>query len=297
MKSDQSRFGLSVAIATPFDESGAIQKDLLFSHADRSLANGCDSVTFFGTTGEGPSLTAAERAQIFNDAVTAGIAVDRMIAGVICNTVEEACRESANALDAGAKAVLLAPPHYFAGLEEDGIFGWYERVLVGLGSSARDIILYNIPSLTGVPVSIETITRLRDRFGSVIRGVKDSSGNWQNTKPLVETHHEIDVLVGDERHLAPAVRLGGAGAIGGLANLFPMQVRELTQGKDNDFISQLVELVISEQVIVAIKTLLAVQMSEPVWNNVRLPLTALTGARREALIARFETLKASFSID
>ncbi len=54
---------------------------------------------------------------------------------------------------------------------------------------------------------------------------------------------------------------------------------------------------ISEQVIVAIKTLLAVQMSEPVWNNVRLPLTALTGARREALIARFETLKASFSID
>lgn len=297
MKSDQSRFGLSVALATPFSESGAIEKDMLFSHADRCLENGCESVTFFGTTGEGPSLTAAERVQIFNDAATAGIAVDRMIAGVICNTVDDACRESANALEAGAKAVLLAPPHYFTGLEEEGIYGWYEGVLGRLGPSARDIILYNIPALTGVPLSIETITRLRDKFGPVIRGIKDSSADWQNTKPLVETHRDIDVLVGDERHLAAAVRLGASGAIGGLANLFPVQVRELTRGNDNEFIFRLVELVISEQVIVAIKTLLAAQFSEPVWNNVRLPLTGLTGARRENLVARFKTLKADFGID
>lgn len=297
MKSDQSRFGLSVALATPFSESGAIEKDMLFSHADRCLENGCESVTFFGTTGEGPSLTAAERVQIFNDAATAGIAVDRMIAGVICNTVDDACRESANALEAGAKAVLLAPPHYFTGLEEEGIYGWYEGVLGRLGPSARDIILYNIPALTGVPLSIETITRLRDKFGPVIRGIKDSSADWQNTKPLVETHRDIDVLVGDERHLAAAVRLGASGAIGGLANLFPVQVRELTRGNDNEFIFRLVELVISEQVIVAIKALLAAQFSEPVWNNVRLPLTGLTGARRENLVARFKTLKADFGID
>lgn len=291
MTPEADRFGMSVALATPFAPDGSVLHDKLFAHAKWCLANGCDSVTLFGTTGEGPSLTSEERLSAMAKAIEAGIPSERIVLGVIPTTVSDAIDETSAALEHNAKAVLLAPPFYFNGLSEDGIFQWYCAVLDALGTRARDIILYNIPSMTQVPVSIEMVGRLRERFGTVIRGVKDSSCDWSNTEPLVRAHGDIDILVGDERDLAPAVRLGGSGAIGGLANLFPSQVRDLVEGRDNKFISELVELVISEPVVCTIKTIIAHQKSDPDWARPRLPLLELSPSRQSEFIEELTALQ------
>lgn len=296
MKPEADRFGMSVALATPFGADGSVLHEKFFEHAKWCLANDCDSVTFFGTTGEGPSLTSEERRIAFKSALESGITPERIVLGVIPTTMADAILETGTALKAGAKAVLLAPPFYFNGLHEDGVFQWYCAVLDGLGTAARDIILYNIPSMTQVPVSINMITRLREKFGATIRGVKDSSCDWENTEPLVRAHGDIDVLVGDERDLAPAVRLGGSGAIGGLANLFPGQVRELVEGRDNAFISELVELVISEPVVCSIKAIIAHQKSDPDWLRPRLPLLALSQSKQLEFVERLDSLKRQHNI-
>lgn len=291
LKPEADRFGMSVALATPFAEDNLVDHGKLVSHARWCLDHGCDSITLFGTTGEGPSLTSQERLASLAKVLEAGISPEQVVLGVIPTTVSEAVKETAAALAQGTKAVLLAPPFYFNGLQEEGIFQWYSAVLDALGTNARDIILYNIPSLTQVSISIEMITRLKDKYGAVIRGVKDSSCDWSNTKPLVQAHGDIDILVGDERDLAPAVRLGGSGAIGGLANLFPSQVRDLVEGRDNSFISDLVELVISEPVVCSIKTIIAHQKSDADWLRPRLPLLGLTEQKQRQFIEKLTALQ------
>ncbi|MEP0519197.1 MAG: dihydrodipicolinate synthase family protein [Hyphomicrobiales bacterium] len=276
MKSEADRFGMSVALATPFAENSSVNHQELVLHARWCLEHGCDSVTLFGTTGEGPSLTSQERMEGLAVALEAGIMPEQIVLGVIPTTISEAVEETRTALVQNTKAVLLAPPFYFNGPSEDGVFLWYSAVLDALGSDARDIILYNIPSLTQVPISVELVSRLRKKYGRIIRGVKDSSCDWSITKPLVQTHGDIDILVGDERDLAPAVRIGGSGAIGGLANLFPAQVRDLVEGRDNKFITDLVELVVSEPVVSSIKAIIAHQKSDDSWSRPRLPLLGLT---------------------
>ena len=80
--------------------------------------------------------------------------------------------------------------------------------------------------MTGVPLSVDLIGRLKTAFPGVVAGVKDSSGEWQNTEKLLAAHGDLQILVGDERQLARAVRQGGAGTICGLANLMPGVVRK-----------------------------------------------------------------------
>lgn len=296
MNPKADRFGMSVALATPFGIDGSILHDKFYAHAKWCLANDCDSVTFFGTTGEGPSLTSDERWLAFKRAVESGISPEHIVVGVIPTTISDAIVETSRALNAGAKAVLLAPPFYFNGLHEDGVYEWFCAVLDGVGTTVRDIILYNIPSLTQVPVSIDMISRLRTKFGSAIRGVKDSSCDWGNTEPLVQAHSDIDILVGDERDLAPAVRLGGSGAIGGLANLFPAQVRDLVEGRDNTFITELVDLIVSEPVVCSIKAIIAHEKSDSDWLDPRLPLLALSQSKQMEFVDKLNILKLRHNI-
>lgn len=296
MKPEADRFGMSVALATPFGSDGSVHHDKLIEHANWCQNNGCDSVTLFGTTGEGPSLTSQERLSAFRATIESGILPERVVLGVITNTISDAIIETGTALNSGAKAVLLAPPFYFNGLHEDGVFQWFCAVFEGLGGNLRDIILYNIPSMTQVPVSIDMVSRLREKYGTAIRGIKDSSCDWTFTEPLVRAHSDIDVLVGDERDLAPAVRLGGSGAIGGLANMFPAQVRDLVEGRDNSFATELVELVISEPVVCSIKAILAHQKSDPDWSRPRLPLLGLSPATQAEFIDKLNALKQRHNI-
>lgn len=276
MNAPHERFGLSAALAMPFTADGAIDYPRLAAHAGWCLANGCDSVTAFGTTGEGASMGPSERDRVLGALASAGIGGRRVVGGVAAASAEEAADQARVALDFGCRALLLPPPFYFKGVGDEGLFGWFAAVFERLGPQARDVILYNIPSVTQVPLSVPLVARLADAFPEVVLGVKDSSGDWPYTERLLAARGGLAILVGDERHLAHAVRLGGAGAISGLANLMPAALRRLAiDGVDDARVVRLVDRILALPVIPAIKALLADRTGEVGWLNVRPPLVPL----------------------
>lgn len=289
--SGQERFGLSAALTTPFDADGKIDVVRALAHARARLENGCSSVTLFGTTGEGSSIADAERAALLDAFVAGGFPASRIVVGVMQNAIGDAVLQAADALRRGCKAILLAPPSYFKNLSDDGLFNWFSAVLTGLGGDARGIILYNIPSVTAVELSIDLIGRLRAAFGSVIAGVKDSSGNWAYTEKLLAAHNDIAILIGDERDLAAGVRLGGQGAISGMANLFPDRLlRMINEGQDDPELVGAVQQLLNYPVTPAVKALVARHMRDPEWRRVRAPLLALNDADFEAIGRVFDQL-------
>jgi 4-hydroxy-tetrahydrodipicolinate synthase len=272
----RQHFGLSVALATPFRPNGDIDQERLTKHAEACLQQGCDSVTVFGTTGEGASIGHRERQSVLDAMAAAGIKDSRLVVGISSTSVEDVVADVQAAQACGCRGILLPPPFYFKSVSDDGVVAWYSAVFERLGDQARDIILYNIPQLTGVALSIDLISRLRAAFPGVVTGVKDSSCDWSHTEPLLAAHRDIAVLVGDERDLAAAVRLGGQGAICGMANIYPAEMRVMAwDGKDNSHICDLIDLINDYPIVPAIKALMAHRSGDADWLRVRAPLDEL----------------------
>lgn len=285
-----SRFGLSCAIATPFDSSGAVDTRRLAEHASDCLARGCDSITLFGTTGEGASVGLAARGKVFDAMLATGLEPRRqLLATVVASSIEDAADQARMALDADVRGMLLTPPFYFRGVPDDALFGWFGQLFDRLGGRARDMFAYHLPSVTGMPLSVELIGRLKTAFPGVIVGVKDSSATWSNTVTLLEAHGDLMILVGDERDLAKSVAMGGSGSICGVANIAPeILAGAARHGRDDPRIRPVVEAIVAHPVLPAIKALVAHQRSDPAWRTMRPPMVDLDPAAGKALIAAFE---------
>ncbi len=291
-QSPRARFGLSAALTTPFEEDGSIDLARAAAHARWCLENGCSSVTLFGTTGEGASIADGERGALIDALVAGGVPASKIVAGVMANSAADACRQAGDALRRGCKGILLAPPSYYKSLSDDGIFAWFSSVLEGLGADARDIILYNIPSVTAVELSVDLVGRLRAAFGRAIAGVKDSSGNWAHTERLLAAHKDIAILIGDERDLAAGVRLGGQGAISGMANLVPERLLPMVdEGRDDPQIVETVRQLLAYPVTPGVKAMLARRTGDGAWRRVRAPMVALPDADFEAIGGVFDQLR------
>jgi len=284
-------FGLSVALATPFKSSGAIAADVMLAQAKRCLASGCESVTLFGTTGEGASVGTQERERIIDAFLAAGIKPSQIVVGVLVDAAEDAAHQMGQALAKGVRNILLAPPSYFKNVADDGLYAWYADVFAQVGDKARDVLVYNIPSVTMVALSIELIGRLRSAFPSIVTGVKDSSGDWPYTEVLLRQHGDLVILIGDERHLAKGVRLGGQGAISGMANFAPLEVRAMAvDGKDDIRVERFVAELLKHPVTPAVKVMVATMTGDETWLAVRPPLTSISADGRRELVAAFDSL-------
>lgn len=289
MTARSGRFGLSCAISTPFTTEGAVDLPRFAAHARWVLENGCGSVTAFGTTGEGSSVGLSEREQVFGALKAMGLDFRRqVVGGVMAASLGEAVAQCRQILDADGRGLLLAPPFYFKNVSDDGLFAWHEALFAALGGQARDVILYNLPSVTAVPLSLDLITRLRKAFPKIIRGVKDSSGDWANAQALLAEHNDLAILIGDERLLAAAVKLGAEGSICGLANLDPKRLLPLVmQGESDDRVTAMVNGIVKHPVIPGVKSLIADRLNDPAWRIMRPPLVGLNDAQAKALRADF----------
>lgn len=293
MATDKTRFGLSCAITTPMREGGSVDLPRLTHHARHVLAAGCDSVTLFGTTGEGAALGLPARTAMMGALIGAGIDPAKQIyAGIAAASLHEAVEQAQLALDAGAKGLLVAPPFYFKGVSDDGLYVWFSQFFEKLGPSARNVVLYHIPSVTAVDISVGLVQRLKTAFPGLVIGVKDSSGSYANTEALLKAHGELAILVGDERQLAKAVRNGAEGSICGVANLVPELLRPMVyEGKDSPVVNALVDEICSYPVLAAVKALTGHIHGDPGYGAMRPPLEALDEATRKRLFAAFDSIK------
>lgn len=287
----QEIFGLSAALVTPFAPDGSVDLPRLVRHARRMIEEGCDSVTLFGTTGEGFSIAAGERAAMLGALLGGGVPTDRIYAGVTATAVADAVEQALLALDAGACGLLLAPPFYFKDPGDEGLYAWFSRAIEGMGATARGVILYNIPGQTAVPLSVELVGRLKAAFPGVVRGVKDSSGDPAVADAFLAAHGELAILIGDERLLAAAMRKGAEGSICGVANLLPQRLRAVIHdGADDPLIQPLVDLIVSHPVLPAIKALVAHRLADEAYRRVRAPVVELAPERRLALLRAFDRI-------
>ncbi len=285
------RFGLSAALTMPFDAALAIDLRAAIDHAKSCLQRGCSSVTLFGTTGEGSSIGALERQAVIKEFIAAGIEPSQIVVGIMANSHVDAAEQARFALDAGCRGILLAPPSYFKNVSDDGLFDWHSATFRAIGPDVRGVILYNLPSVTAVEISIDLVTRLREAFPSAIAGVKDSSGNWNYTEKMLARHNDLAILIGDERSLAGGVRLGGQGAISGLANLYPERLlRMIDEGRDDEEVVAAVNELVKYPVIPAVKAMVAHHRGEDGWRRTRGPLEALPEGDFKHLTTIFDRL-------
>lgn len=272
---------------------GAVDTARLVEHAQWAQSQGCDILTAFGTTGEGASFGLRDRADVLDAFARAGIAPECTVLGVMATVIADAAAQARLAFDAHCRGILLAPPYYLKGLEEEGLYTWFAELFEALGPKARNVILYHIPPVTAVPIGVDLVKRLCTTFPGVVVGVKDSSSDWRNTEALLanlaETHA---ILVGDERDLARAVRGGGQGCISGLANVAPALMLPLVhEGSDEPRVNRLVEEIVKHPVLPAMKALVAHRTGDKGWLAVRPPLVPFDEARAARLAAACATIR------
>jgi len=283
-------FGISPALVTPFAEN-KVDVERLADHARDCLTRGCRTATIFGTTGEGPSVGATERERVAQELVRHGIPAGQLVEGVIACSVEEAASGTSRALKRGVHAVLLAPPFYFRPAPDDAVFAWYAEVFEAVGSHLRDVILYHIPGMTGVPLSHAVIARLVERFPHAIRGVKDSACDAEATFALIKTFPDLDILVGDETYLGRACAAGAAGSICGVANIAPEAVIALAEsGRDDPRVIALVQEIGNHPIVPMVKALVAHVRDDRAWAYARPPLPTMDEGSIARAIALLEPL-------
>jgi len=289
MRQPADRFGLSCATITPFAGNGRVDDDRLVDHLERRLAEGCSSFTLFGTTGEGSSIGRRERERTL-ERVLARVGAARALIGVMASAPEDAAEQANPLLDAGGRGVLLAPPTYFKGVPDAGLYEWFTRAIEAM-HAPRGVFLYHLPSVTAVPLSVELIGRLKTAFPGVVAGVKDSSGDWSYTERLLAAHGDLHILVGDERLLARAVREGGSGAINGFSNFCTPQLLPMVErGEEVPDVSALVDLLLRYPVTPAIKALVAHASRDPEYRRTAPPLVELPEADARTLVAALDRL-------
>lgn len=276
------RLGVSAALLTPFAEDGSVDGRLLAAHARSLLDSEIDSVTLFGTTGEAASVSRAERPATIEALLEAGCPADRINLGLCATSAGDAADQAGEGLSFGITSFLVPPHFYFKGCGDDGHFEWHSR-LIELADPAARFILYHIPQVTGVAISLDLVARLKERFGDRLRAIKDSSSDWDNTEALIG-QGALPVLVGDERMLAKSAAAGGAGAISGTTNIYPEKIKRLYESRTDDpALSEEITRIVSAPVIPSLKAVMAKTSGNPAWERVRPPLEPLVDGERAAL--------------
>lgn len=285
------RFGLGVALVTPFARDGSVDLARLRKHARRVLDEGCASVTLFGTTGEGASLGMAQRASMLEALDDAGFDLAaQVLAGVAASSIDDAAAQANQLYDAGGRGILLAPPFYFKGVDDEGVYRWFASVIERC-RAPREVVVYHIPQVTGVPMGSALVGRLKSAHPGVVTAVKDSSGDWASTERLLADHPDLHILVGDERLLARAVRHGGSGAINGFANFCAHAILPMIErGDEVPGISALVEVLLRHPVTPGVKALVAHRYGDEGFIAVAPPLLPVDANVRAELAAAFDRL-------
>ena len=284
--------GLWPALLLPVSPSGELDTPRAVAHAKRMLAAGCDGVTLFGTTGEGPAFTVAERKALLESMIGSGIRADQIIVTTTALALGDAIELGRHASRLGVHRQMLMPPFFFNQPRDAGIVEAVSQVVLGIGDDGLKLLLYHFPFMSTFGFSHATVTELVRRHPSQVVGVKDSSGDLEHSLALAKAFPKLAILVGAELHVAPAMRVGGSGSINGLANLAPGLMRRVidapnsVSASDEQLMTSLLGLLSirpNMPFVGAYKAVLAEQTGDDFWLNMRAPLSPLENTEVQAV--------------
>lgn len=290
--------GVIAPVLTPFNDDLSIATDLYLANARRLLSEGCVALAPFGTTGEALSVGTAERLGMIEKLAESGVDAARLIPGTGLTNLPETAELTRGVLELGCAAAMILPPFYFKDVSDDGLYSYFARLIETVARDDLAIFLYHIPQVSGVGLGPDLVGRLKRDFPDQIVGIKDSSGDWDNTRALFEIE-DLIVYPGSELPLIEALDLGGKGCISATANLNARAIADIirlhTAGRRDDAIAAFDAVrrfrltVQGYAPIPAQKRLLALSTGDARWANVRPPLDMLDVEDGEALLHQLET--------
>ena len=256
------------------------------------------ALVLFGTTSEANSLSLEEKISLLDDLVEAGINPSLLMPGTGCCSLTETVQLTSHAVKLGCKGTLMLPPFFYKDINDDGLFRSYAETIERVGDSALKIYLYHIPPVSGVNISLDLIERLVIRYPNTIVGVKDSSGNWENTQSILERQwDDFRVFAGSEHFLLQTMRAGGAGCISATANINPNAIYNLYKkwksNQADDLQKQLNQVratLESYPMIPALKSVVSYYSNHPDWTIVRPPFISLEKETQKELIQKLKSL-------
>ena len=214
--------GAATALVTPFDNSGAVDYETFGKLIDFQISSGIDALVICGTTGEGSTLTDEEHRECLRYAAERIAGRVPMIAGTGSNDTDYAISLSKYACNVGADALLLVTPYYNKTTQR----GLVKSFFAVADAVDRPIILYNVPSRTGVGISMSTYRELAAHERIV--AVKEASGNISQIAELAaELSDDLAIYSGNDDQIVPVMSLGGLGVISVLSNIMPGETHEL----------------------------------------------------------------------
>jgi dihydrodipicolinate synthase/N-acetylneuraminate lyase len=176
---------MSLIPSAPFKADLAPDKERFIAHCKWLLSQNC-GLAVFGTNSEANSLSMEERAMLLDELIAAGVDPSRMMPGTGCCSMMETVKLTKQAVGNGCAGVLMLPPFYYKDVSEEGIYRYFSEVVQRVGDARLKIYLYHIPPVAIVGITPKLVERLLAAYPSAIAGMKDSSGDWNNTKTFLD---------------------------------------------------------------------------------------------------------------
>ena len=285
--------GVLSPVVTPFKKDYSPDAERFVRHCRWLLRSGCAGLAVFGTNSEANSMSVAEKRRLLEALVKGGVPASALMPGTGHCALSDSIEMTRAAVELGCAGVLMLPPFYYKGVSDEGLYRNFAEVIERVGDERLSLYLYHIPPVAQVPITLKLIEMLLAKYPSVVAGVKDSSGDWANTKAMLDNFAKggFDVFAGSEVFLLDNMRGGGKGCITATGNINPGPIanvfknwRAAEADKLQAGITATRKVVQKQPMIPALKTAVAHFGNDPQWKTCRPPLTELTSAQEEELI-------------
>lgn len=222
--------GVYAASITPLKTDFSPDLESIPGYLDFLARRGCHGALLLGTTGEGPSFSPQQRVNILKVALE--IRQDwpdfQLLAGTGTPSLDETVVLTKAVFDLGFDGAVLLPPYYFRASGEDGLSSWYKHVLDRSVPVGGVVLAYHIPAVSGVPLSLNLLSGLKEAYPQKFLGLKDSSGDPEFAVKLGNRFgNDFHVLTGNDRLFSLALENGASGCITATANLISPDLRIL----------------------------------------------------------------------
>jgi 4-hydroxy-tetrahydrodipicolinate synthase len=283
--------GVLCPVVTPFNDDLSPDPERLIRQCQWLLTQNV-GLAVFGTNSEANSLSLEEKMMLLDRLVEAGVDTNRMMPGTGCCALPETVKLTEHAVSLGCAGTLMLPPFYYKGVSDDGLFASFSEVIERVGNSSLRVYLYHIPPVSQVGISLDLIERLVKAYPDTVVGVKDSSGDWDNTNAMLERRwDDFRVFAGAETFLLRNMQGSGAGCISATANINPAAIDRLYQqwqsAEADDLQRELDEIrdtTMAYPMIPALKATVAHFTNDAQWRTVRPPLVSLADDQCNSLI-------------
>lgn len=282
--------GAGAAMITLFAEDGAVDGPAMGRFGRWLMREGCDSLLVFGTTGEGPSISVAEKIAAVRAMMDEGLPARALIVGAGGPALPDVVALVGALGELGLHALVL-PPYFFRAAPRDGVHDFMDELLRRTAPAGTGVFLYHFAEMSGVRVDADMMASLMRDHPGRMQGVKDSSGELASVLSWLR-FPALAVFAGDDHLARPLLARGGAGVMTATAGLAPALVKSvLENAREEARLAALwKDVLLAAPVTEAVKLIIAEATGEARWLRLRPPLRPLEeGAARETL-ARFRAI-------